>query len=65
VLSRFCEIREELTLMFPSEESELAFLLIDETWCNKVAFLADIRSRKPKLTAVRIRCADHATPSIR
>jgi hypothetical protein len=25
-----------------SEESELADLLSDETWCNKVAFLADI-----------------------
>jgi hypothetical protein len=24
-----------------------------------------LRSRKPKLTALRIRCADHATPSIR
>jgi hypothetical protein len=26
---------------------------------------AYIRPRKPKLTAVGIRCADHATPSIR
>jgi hypothetical protein len=25
-----------------SEESELADLLSDETWCNKVVFLADI-----------------------
>jgi hypothetical protein len=25
-----------------SKESELADLLSDETWCNKVAFLADI-----------------------
>jgi hypothetical protein len=25
-----------------SEESELVNLLSDETWCNKVAFLADI-----------------------
>jgi hypothetical protein len=24
------------------EESELAHLLSDETWCNKIAFLADI-----------------------
>jgi hypothetical protein len=24
-----------------------------------------LRCRKPKLTAVRISCADHATPSIR
>jgi hypothetical protein len=29
-------------IIFTSEESELADLLSDETWCNKVAFLADI-----------------------
>jgi hypothetical protein len=44
VLSRFCEVREELTtfLFFTSELFELADLLSDETWYNKVAFLADI-----------------------
>jgi hypothetical protein len=42
VLSRFCELREELTITFLSEETELAGLLCDETWCNKVAFLTDI-----------------------
>jgi hypothetical protein len=31
------------------------------TWMEKER----LRSRKPKLTAVGIRCADHATPSIR
>jgi hypothetical protein len=42
VLSRFYELREELIIFFTSEEFELADLLSDETWCNKVAFLADI-----------------------
>jgi hypothetical protein len=42
VLSRFCELREELIIIFMSEESELAHLLSDETWSTKVAFLADI-----------------------
>jgi hypothetical protein len=41
VLSRFGELREEPTIMFTSEESEPADLLSDETWCNKVVFLAD------------------------
>jgi hypothetical protein len=38
----FYELWEELTIFFTSEESELADLFNDETWCNKVAFLADI-----------------------
>jgi hypothetical protein len=42
VFSRFCELREELIILFTSEESGLADLLSDETWCNKVAFLAHI-----------------------
>jgi hypothetical protein len=42
-LSRFCEPREGLSYYFsPSEESELADLLNDKTWCNKVAYLADV-----------------------
>jgi hypothetical protein len=36
VLSRIYELREELTIFFTSEESELADLLSDETWCNKL-----------------------------
>jgi hypothetical protein len=40
VLSSFCELREELIIIFTSEEPELTELLSDETWCNKVAFLA-------------------------
>jgi hypothetical protein len=31
-----------LIIFFTSEETELADLLSDETWCNKVAFRADI-----------------------
>jgi hypothetical protein len=42
MLSRFYELRDKLMIFFISEESELANLLSDETWCNKVAFLADI-----------------------
>ncbi|XP_063785805.1 zinc finger BED domain-containing protein 5-like [Pseudophryne corroboree] len=42
VLSRFYELREELIIFFTSENSEMADRLSDETWCNKVAFLADI-----------------------
>jgi hypothetical protein len=42
VLSRFYELRAELIIFFMSEESKLADLLSDETWCNKAAFLPDI-----------------------
>jgi hypothetical protein len=42
VLSRFYGLREEFIILFTSEESELADLLSDETWCNKVTFLTDI-----------------------
>jgi hypothetical protein len=38
----FYELREDLIIFFTFEESELADLLSDETWCNKVTFLADI-----------------------
>jgi hypothetical protein len=36
VLSRFCELREELIIIFLSEGTELADLLRDETWCKKL-----------------------------
>lgn len=42
MLSRFCEPRDQLTIIFPSEESELAILLSDETRGNKADFLTDI-----------------------
>jgi hypothetical protein len=42
VLSRFCELRGDLIILFTSEEFDLADLLSDETWCNKVAFLGNI-----------------------
>ena len=40
-LSRGRVLREELRLFLISEESELADLISNEIWCNKVAFLAD------------------------
>jgi hypothetical protein len=42
VLSRFYKLRGELIIFFTSEECQMADLLSDETWCNKVAFLGDI-----------------------
>jgi hypothetical protein len=36
------ELTEELIILFTSEESEQADLLSDETWCNKLLFLAEI-----------------------
>jgi hypothetical protein len=36
VLSRFYELEEELIIFFRSKESELADLLSDETWCEKL-----------------------------
>jgi hypothetical protein len=50
VLSRFCGLREDFIILFMSEESELADLLSDETWCNKFAFLADISQALNTLT---------------
>jgi hypothetical protein len=52
VPSRFCELREELTIVFMSEESETADLLNQENWCNKVAFLADTSQALNTLTTV-------------
>lgn len=42
VLQRFYELREELLLFFTCEESQYADFLSDDSWCAKVAFLADI-----------------------
>lgn len=42
VLQRFYELREELLLFFTCEESKYADFLSDDSWCAKVAFLADI-----------------------
>jgi hypothetical protein len=41
VLSRLYELRDDLIICM-SEESEPADLLLCKSWCNKVAFLADI-----------------------
>lgn len=42
VLQRFYELREELLIFFTCEESEYSDFLNDTSWCNKVAFLADM-----------------------
>jgi len=42
VLQRFYELREELLLFFTCEESKYADFLSDDSWCARVAFLADI-----------------------
>jgi hypothetical protein len=42
VLQRFYELEDELLIFFTCEESDFARLLSDDTWCTKVAFLADI-----------------------
>lgn len=42
VLKRFYELREELLIFFTCEESAYSELLSDDSWCSKVAFLADI-----------------------
>jgi len=42
VLQRFYELREELLLFFTCKESQYADFLSDDSWCAKVAFLANI-----------------------
>lgn len=42
VLNRFYELKEELLTFFTCEGSEYADLLSDDSWCTKLAFLADI-----------------------
>jgi hypothetical protein len=41
-ISRFYEPREDCIIFSVSEEYEMTDLLSDKTWCNEVAFLADI-----------------------
>jgi hypothetical protein len=41
VLSRFYELRNELLEIFATEKPEFAALIKDQTWCSKVAYLAD------------------------
>ena len=38
----FWELKNELLQMFAAEKPEFAALISDETWCSKVAYLADI-----------------------
>jgi hypothetical protein len=53
VLSGLYELREELIILFTSEDCELADLLNEETWCNKAAFLSDISQALKTVTRVR------------
>jgi hypothetical protein len=41
VLSRFYEPRNELLEIYATENPEFAVLIKDETWCSKLAYLAD------------------------
>jgi hypothetical protein len=41
-LSRFYKLKHELLQMFAAEKPEFVLLISDETWCSKVAYLADI-----------------------
>ncbi|XP_072380574.1 protein FAM200A-like [Diabrotica undecimpunctata] len=41
-LQRFYELKEGLLVFLTCEKSEYANFLSDDTWCTKVAFLADI-----------------------
>jgi hypothetical protein len=42
VLFRFYELRNELLEIVATEKPEFAALIKDETWCSRVAYLADI-----------------------
>jgi hypothetical protein len=42
VLSRFYELKNELLEIFAAEKLKFVALIKDETWCSKVAYLADI-----------------------
>jgi hypothetical protein len=51
VLSEFNELRNELLKIFATEKPEFAALIKGETWCSKVAYLADIFGHLNSLNA--------------
>ncbi|XP_068247939.1 zinc finger BED domain-containing protein 5-like [Palaemon carinicauda] len=42
VLSRVCELKEEMLAFFTLEQEEFCDLLADDTWCAKLSYFADI-----------------------
>ncbi|XP_068209295.1 protein FAM200A-like [Palaemon carinicauda] len=51
VLSRVCELKEEMLTFFTLEQQEeFCDLLADDTWCAKLSYLADIFGLLNKLT---------------
>jgi hypothetical protein len=51
VLSRLYELRNELLEIFATEKPEFEASIKDETWCSKVAYLADIFGHLNSLNA--------------
>jgi hypothetical protein len=51
VLSRFYELKNELLDIFATEKPEFAALIKDETWCSKIAYLANIFAHLNSLNA--------------
>ncbi|XP_068238353.1 protein FAM200A-like [Palaemon carinicauda] len=53
VLSRVCELKEEMLNFFTlQQQEEFCDLLADDTWCAKLSYLADIFELLNKLTLV-------------
>ncbi|XP_068201797.1 zinc finger BED domain-containing protein 5-like [Palaemon carinicauda] len=42
VLSRVCQLKEDMLTFFTLEQEEFCDLLADDTWCAKLSYLADI-----------------------
>ncbi|XP_068232182.1 SCAN domain-containing protein 3-like [Palaemon carinicauda] len=53
ILSRVCELKEEMLTFFTLEQQEeFCDLLADDTWCAKLSYLADIFQLLNKLTLI-------------
>jgi hypothetical protein len=64
-LSRRCLAMDSQFLSRAEAGKVLTKLLPSNGYPRYSIYIYSVRSRKPRLTAVGIRCADHATPSIR
>lgn len=51
ILSRVYELKEELLIFLTLESSEFVNLFSDDTWCTKLAYLADLFEHLNKLNA--------------